>query len=81
MRMSGIEPVFEHRIIGIHQDHSMEDHNDGIHVDRNQGPGYFLRMHNLALMRDNLAKGDPLANREYDWGSDSLVVLDEVYKA
>lgn len=79
MRMAGIQPVFEHGIVGIHQDHSREDHRDGVHIDRRQGDGYHMWVHNYTLMQDNLSKGDPVTNTNHEWGSGSLVVLDESY--
>lgn len=79
MRMAGVEPVFEHRIVGIHQDHSREDHNDGVHINRREGLGYNLWVHNFSLMQDNLVKGDPVANQGYDWGSSDLTIIDETY--
>jgi len=77
MAMAGIKPVFEHRIVGIHQDHSREDHGDGIHIDRHQGTGLSLKIHNQALMKDNLVKKLVVANNGHDWGSDSVVTLVE----
>jgi len=79
MRMAGATPVFEHRIVGIHQDHSREDSNDGIHIDRRQGKGRDLWVHNVTLMKDNLAKGDPVVNAGHDWGSKTLIVLHEFF--
>lgn len=79
MRMSGVTPVFEHRIVGIHQDHSKEDYGDGVHIDRTQGKGYHFWVHNYTLMQDNLKKGDPVANVGFDWGSKSLITLHEFY--
>jgi len=81
MRMVGVEPVFEHSIIGIHQDHSREDHEDGIHLDRKQGEGYLLWVHNFGLMKSNKEKGNPLANVGHEWGSNSLVTLCEDFHA
>lgn len=77
MRMAGVRPVFDHRIVGLHQDHSREDSNDGVHIDRKQGLGYNLWVHNYTLMQDNLAKGDPAANAGHEWGSAALVTLHE----
>jgi len=79
MKMAGIEPVFEHGIIGIHQDHSREDFGDGVHIDRRQEAVRHLRAHNIALMRDNLAKGNAMANAGHDWGSKTLVTLCELH--
>jgi glycosyltransferase involved in cell wall biosynthesis len=79
MRASGVTPVFEHRIVGIHQDHSREDHGDGIHVDRRHGSGLSLKAHNLVLMRDNLARKVVKVNEGHDWGSANLIVFDEAF--
>jgi hypothetical protein len=79
MKMECVIPVFEHRIVGIHQDHSREDSGDGIHIDRQQGKGYNLWVHNYLLMQDNLVKGDSVANANYDWGSKTLVILHEFF--
>jgi glycosyltransferase involved in cell wall biosynthesis len=77
MRAASVRPVFEHRIVGIHQDHSREDHGDGIHIDRRQGAGLSLKAHNQALMRDNLARKVVVANEGHEWGSESLITLRE----
>jgi glycosyltransferase involved in cell wall biosynthesis len=79
MRMSGIQPVFEHKMIGLHQDHSKEDLNDGIHINRREGLGYHLWVHNFSLLQDNLAKGDPVANVGFEWGSPNLITLHEYF--
>jgi hypothetical protein len=79
--MSGITPVFEHRIVGIHQDHSREDNRDGVHINRRTGAGYHMRVHNYTLMQDNLKKGDPVANVGHDWGSKNLITLHEFFGA
>jgi hypothetical protein len=79
MRMAGVTPVFEHHIVGIHQDHSREDNGDGVHIDRNEKAMLHLRIHNTTLMKDNLVKGDPVTNVGHDWGSSTLITLHEFY--
>jgi len=79
MKFAGITPVFEPRILGIHQDHSREDRNDGIHIDRREGAGYNFWVHNMRLLKANLASQDPVANKSHDWGSADLITLDETY--
>lgn len=79
MKLAGVTPVFEPRILGIHQDHSREDAGDGIHIDRHEGPGYNFWVHNIKLLKANIASKDPVTNKEHEWGSSDLIVLDETY--
>lgn len=79
MFFSNVTPVYEHRILGIHQDHTREDFGDNIHIDRRDGIGYCLWVHNFTLMQDNLEKKIFKANENYDWGSDSLITLHEFF--
>jgi len=79
MKFLGVTPVFEPRILGIHQDHSREDHGDGVHIPRNEGAGYHFWVHNMKILKANLASQDPVTNQNYEWGSPSLITLDETY--
>jgi hypothetical protein len=79
MKMSGIIPIFEHSIIGIHQDHSRQDNNDGIHIDRKTGIGYGYKLHNFQIMQENLAKNIIVANTSHIWGDENLIILNEYY--
>jgi glycosyltransferase involved in cell wall biosynthesis len=79
MRFSGVTPVFDSRIIGLHQDHSREDKNDNIHINRTDGLGYGLWEHNYKLMKENIKKKDPIVNKNHDWGSLDLIVLYKHY--
>lgn len=81
MKMIGVEPVFEHAMIGIHQDHSREDAGDGKHINRKEGKGYNMWVHNFRLMEENLRRQDPNPNRNRDWGSWDMIVLDEIHDA
>jgi len=79
MRMAGIAPVFEHGILGLHQDHSREDHGDGVHIDRRSEEGRKLKAHNLMLVEDNRKNRRFAANEGREWGSSSLITLLEDY--
>lgn len=81
MKLAGVTPVFEPRILGIHQDHAREDAGDGIHIDRRDGPGYNFWVHNMQILKANIASKDPVTNKDYEWGSSDLIVLDETYGA
>jgi len=79
MRLSGVTPRFEHGIVGIHQDHSREDFNDNIHIDRRKDLGYNLWVHNYILLQDNIRNGIVVANEGHDWGSSDLITFNEYY--
>lgn len=80
MRMSGVTPVFEHKIIGIHQDHSVQDANDKVHSVRNEPEGRKLRNKNINLMRENLRKGKMVANQDHVWGDEKVIIHHEVWE-
>ena len=74
MRMSGITPVFEHNIIGIHQDHSSlntEKHN--MRFNRQD-----LKQRNLQLIKENLNNYNYIANRNHNWGDEKVIVYKEI---
>ncbi|MHA2218614.1 MAG: hypothetical protein ACXACY_22025 [Candidatus Hodarchaeales archaeon] len=75
MRMSGIIPVFEHKIVGIHQDHSEEDNIDMIHSIRNTPEGTKMRHRNIELMKQNLLNRRIVANNDHIWGDKKVVTL------
>jgi len=79
MRMSGIIPVFEHKIIGIHQDHSAQDAKDKVHSVRNEERGRRLRQKNIALMRKNLREGKMIANQDHVWGDEKVITFSEMW--
>lgn len=74
MRLSGVTPVFEHRIIGIHQDHSVEDLLDPRHNLREKEEGILLRKYNVELMRKNLSMKKIIANTDHIWGDEKVIV-------
>ena len=85
MRFSGVTPVFEHGMIGIHQNHESGDITDAVHSIRhitdaahNNLRGWNeLRKHNLNLIHENIRNRDPVANKNHIWG-DLNVVMEEV---
>ena len=85
MNMSGVQPVFEHGMVGIHQDHAAEDAIDRTHSIRNTPEGIRLRQKNIALMKENLRNRKFVANPpidsdpDYVWGDPRVVVEHEFY--
>jgi hypothetical protein len=79
MRMSGVMPVFEHGIVGIHQNHSLADAKDDGHPSRFSAEGRVLWDHNKALMRENLRQGKCVANESHEWGGSYLISIHETF--
>jgi glycosyltransferase involved in cell wall biosynthesis len=77
MKMAGITPVFEHNIVGIHQDHSQK--NSEKHNVRYTKEGRELRQKNIALMRENVRTKRIVANINHEWGDEKTIVLREVF--
>lgn len=73
MRMSGVQPVFEHRIVGIHQNHSIPDKNDN-HSVRFTSNWNVLKSHNLGIMRKNLQERKIVVNAFHEWGNPDSIV-------
>lgn len=78
MKMANVMPVFEHKIIGIHQDHSVEDAADKAHSIRNTPDGMRMRQRNITLMKRNLHSGKIVANTNHRWGDESVVISKEM---
>ncbi len=78
MRMSGVKPVFEHRILGIHQDHSEVDKINKKHSLRRTADGKRLRQKNIDLMINNLNKGKMVANEDHLWGDPKVITYHEI---
>lgn len=79
MKMAGAMPVFEHKIVGIHQDHSVEDSINKAHSIRNTPEGMRMRQKNIALMKKNLHSGKMVANTDHRWGDESVVILHDKF--
>lgn len=75
LKMSGIIPVFEHKIIGIHQNHSFFNtnrHNERFnHIE--------LKKRNLNLIKENLNNYIYIANRDHIWGDKKVITFHEVF--
>lgn len=75
LEMFGINPVFEHKIIGIHQDHSCL--NTDKHVDRYKNQE--LKKRNHKLMYENLNNKQIVANIGHIWGDPKTIIYHEVF--
>ena len=77
MRFNGIDPVFEHKILGIHQNHSNVDKLSKKHSLRTTLDGKFLRTKNINLMNENKKNKLIVANKTHVWGDSNLVICHE----
>jgi len=75
MKMFGVTPVFEHNIIGIHQDHS--NLNTKKHILRYTEKE--MRDKNLLLMRENLKNYNYIANTDHIWGDPKVIISHEIF--
>lgn len=73
MRMFGVQPVFEHRMVGIHQNHSIPDKTDN-HSIRFTSDWNILKSHNLGIMRKNLQERKIVVNVFHEWGDPDSIV-------
>lgn len=73
MAFFNVKPVFEHKIIGIHQNHSTNDNNDNIHLSRYSEEGMALWEHNKNLYKQNKENKLITANAGIEWGSSYLI--------
>ena len=71
--MSGINPVFNYKIMGIHQNHSGNDSVDEIHISRYSEEGRRLWEHNKNLMRQNILEKNIVANKLNGWGDINII--------
>ena len=74
MNFSGTKPVFEHRMVGIHQDHSEGDQEDDVHKTRWNEDWGRLRQINLNYMNENIRSRDPVTNKNHKWGDLNTIV-------
>jgi glycosyltransferase involved in cell wall biosynthesis len=80
MRMFGVQPIFEYGIVGIHQDHSVQDKALKSHTIRNEAQGKALRQKNIELMHKNLKEGKIVANTDHIWGDEKVIVSHEIWR-
>ncbi len=79
IKTSGVNTVFNHNMISIHQNHSREDNDDNIHINRITIAGRKLRMCNLKLWKNNIKNSTIIVNKDHRWGDENLIILDETY--
>ena len=79
MNLYGVTPIFEHSMTGIHQDHSIEDKDDNIHINRFTKNGNYLRSCNVRLWKQNMRNKICIVNNNHEWGSDDLITVDEEF--
>jgi glycosyltransferase involved in cell wall biosynthesis len=78
MKMIMVEPVFEHKILGIHQDHSEIDKKSQKHSLRKTPEGVRLRKKNIELMSQTQLTGTAVANKDHLWGDPKVIIYHEV---
>lgn len=71
----GATKVHDFRILGIHQDHSLEDKKDSKRIRRNKN-WEIARIRNTNYLREweTLRNKDPIANKNLDWGSEKIII-------
>jgi glycosyltransferase involved in cell wall biosynthesis len=74
LERSGIAPLFEHKIVGIHQDHSEADKKSQKHSVRSSPEGVKMIQRNRDLLRKNNQVGLVKANKNHQWGDTSVIV-------
>ena len=79
MKMLGTVPIFEHKIIGIHQDHSEVDKSSDAHKNRRSPEWRKLREKNIFLMRQNILQNKIVANQDHIWGDPKVIVSYEIF--
>lgn len=79
VRLSGVQPVFEHKIVGIHQDHTTQDLTTDGHDLRRTPEGNRLRQRNISLMRRNLQQNKIVANADHRWGDEKVVIEHDIW--
>ena len=79
MRISGIKPVFDSRMVGIHQNHAREDQKDKKHSNRHKEEGQRLRERNINLMRKNLQASIAVVNNSHRWGDEKVITMHEIF--
>ena len=78
MYYNKISPLFDHRIVGIHQNHDSCDVKDKIHSVKFDEEVKILKNHNMKLLRESMIFGNPVANKNHEWGNLNTIVEKEI---
>jgi len=78
MKLSGVLPMFNHKMIGIHQNHSESDLNDN-HSVRFTDDWKILRGINLTFVKDNLDNKRVVVNSDHEWGDSKTIIFKEIF--
>lgn len=73
MKLSGVKPLFDHSMIGIHQNHS-EINKIGDHSIRFTPKWKELRNTNLKLLKENIDNKTFVVNKDHIWGDPNVIV-------
>lgn len=79
MKLSGINPIFNNKIIGIHQNHDNYDSQISCHNIRNTEKWNKLRNYNIKLMNENLKNNNYIVNNNHIWGNPNVITYHEVF--
>ena len=80
MKFLGLNLAHNHDIFCIHQDHSREDKKDFAHRIRFHNAQWrILRSHNLAILLECRKSGNPIVNKDINWGAEEAIVKIEVF--
>jgi glycosyltransferase involved in cell wall biosynthesis len=78
MSYSGVPLCRNHEIIGIHQDHSVEDKNDLHCIRYNKKKWHSLRNYSSTLLRSWARNKDPITNKNIEWGKLDAIIVREI---
>lgn len=78
MRNSGVIPIFDHSMIGIHQDHSEIDKKDTHNIRFTEDWSKFRRV-NLDFLNENLKNKVVKANTQHVWGDEKVIVSLDIF--
>jgi glycosyltransferase involved in cell wall biosynthesis len=80
MRFLGLSIFHDHKILGIHQNHTREDRSDRTHKMRfNEEQWLDLRNNNVKLLWDCRKSGDPIVNKGINWGAEEAILEMKVF--
>jgi len=79
MSFSGVPLIREHRIVGIHQDHTRNDKNDLHSFRYDKREWKRLRTINTNFLHEWIKYKNPVANEHIDWGSENAIIKVETF--